>query len=104
MNQIQFDELKPLEKFLEQATHDYLVNQSMSNKKVVFKIAEELGIKTGSITCSSCVLKAFKRVAEQFFEFKAKESEPAEPAEPAEPETKPTKKSKSPKSKSPKSK
>ena len=100
MNQIQFDELKPLEKFLEQATHDYLVNQSMSNKKVVFKIAEELGIKTGSITCSSCVLKAFKRVAEQFFEFKAKESEPAEPAEPAEP----TKKSKSPKSKSPKSK
>ena len=97
MNQIQFDELKPLEKFLEQATHDYLVNQSMNNKKVVFKIAEELGIKTGSITCSSCVLKAFKRVAQQFFEFKAKESEPAEPAEPAEP----TKKSKS---KSPKSK
>lgn len=99
MNHTQFDELKPLEKFLEQATHDYLVNQSMGNKKVVFKIAEELGIKTGSITCSSCVLKAFKRVAEQFFEFKAKESEPAEPAEP---ETKPTKKS--PKSKSPKSK
>ena len=97
MNHTQFDELKPLEKFLEQATHDYLVNQSMDNKKVVFKIAEELGIKTGSITCSSCVLKAFKRVAEQFFEFKAKESEPAEPAEP-------TKKSKSPKSKSPKSK
>lgn len=94
MNHTQFDELKPLEKFLEQATHDYLVNQSMDNKKVVFKIAEELGIKTGSITCSSCVLKAFKRVAEQFFEFKAKESEP----------TKPTKKSKSPKSKSPKSK
>ena len=98
MNHTQFDELKPLEKFLEQATHDYLVNQSMDNKKVVFKIAEELGIKTGSITCSSCVLKAFKRVAEQFFEFKAKESEPAEP------ETKPAKKSKSPKSKSPKSK
>ena len=95
MNHTQFDELKPLEKFLEQATHDYLVNQSMDNKKVVFKIAEELGIKTGSITCSSCVLKAFKRVAEQFFEFKAKESEPAEPAEPAEP----IKKSKSPKSK-----
>lgn len=70
MNQSQFNRLKPLEIFLEQSTHQYIVNQSMANKKVVFEIAAELGIKTGSISCSSCVLKVYQRVAEHFFEFK----------------------------------
>lgn len=85
MTKDQFDRLAPLELFLEQSTHNYLVNQSMANKQVVFTICKELGIQTGSISCATCVLKAFQRVAELFFKFKAEASKP----EPAKPKTKP---------------
>ena len=69
MTQNQYDRLKPLELYLEQSTHNYLVNQTMANKQVVFTVCKELGIQVGSITCASCVLKAFQRVADLFFSY-----------------------------------
>ena len=71
MNKEQFEKLQPLEVFLEQSKHDFLTNQSMSNREIVFGINRELfGGNTGSINCPSCVLREYKRLADVYFKYK----------------------------------
>lgn len=61
-------QLKPLEPFLRQAQHDYLVNQTAGNKDIVFKIHREIfGGDLGKPSCPTCTLRTYKRVAELYF-------------------------------------
>lgn len=78
----QFKRLEPLEVFLNQSRHDYLVNQSMANKEIVFEIHRKLfGGDIGKITCPTCVLRTYRRVADLYFEYKESKKEKKEEKE-----------------------
>lgn len=77
----QFEALKVVEPFLNQSLHDYVVNQSMVNKELVFGIHREIfGGDLGSINCPSCVLKTYKRIADLYFPYKEKLEKEEHPA------------------------
>lgn len=66
----QYDLLKPLEVFLYQASHDFLVNQTKANKQLVFSLNKEIfGATTGRESCPTCVLREYKRLAELYFNY-----------------------------------
>jgi len=71
INSTQFIQLEPLEPFFAQAQHDYLTNQTMANKEIVFGINTQIfGGVTGSINCPTCVLREYKRLGELYFKYK----------------------------------
>lgn len=75
----QKQKLKPIEPFLRQSLANYLVNQTIENKEIVFAIHRQVfGGDLGKPTCPTCVLKTYRRIAELYFAPKEKEEKPAQ--------------------------
>lgn len=78
----QKQKLKPIEPFLRQSLANYLVNQTIENKEIVFAIHRQIfGGDLGKPTCPTCVLKTYRRIAELYFAPKEKEEKKEKPAQ-----------------------
>lgn len=74
----QIERLRPYEKSLKQSMHDYISVPTKESKEVVYAVYKELfnQVANDNHGCNSCVLKIYKRVAEEYF--KPMEPEPIE--------------------------